>query len=146
MPRGPEQGVDLLRLLVGDGGGDGLGIAGRDGDLGAAALLAFADPFGDVGGKCLGVEGGLAEDDLVDRLSDDLLEAGHVDPCLLGVEVDEALHLGEVEMLGAVDLDPDHLLDPGYSNPREADLRRGGGGLHVGGADREGGRLRRHCS
>ena len=37
------------------------------------------------------------EDDLVDRLVDDLLEAGHVDAGLARVEVDEAGELGEVE-------------------------------------------------
>ena len=77
----------------------------------------------------------LAEDDLVDRLVDDLLEARHVDAGLLRVEVDEALELGVEEAarrppsaLG----DADHLLDAGDADPREADLGRRGGGLDVG--------------
>ena len=49
-----------------------------------------------MGGQALGAEG-LAEDDGVDGLVDDLLEAGHVDAGLLGVEVDEALEVGVVE-------------------------------------------------
>ena len=52
-----------------------------------------------MGGEGLGAEG-LAEDDRVDRLVDDLLEARHVDPGLARVEVDEALELGEVERPG----------------------------------------------
>ena len=88
-----------------------------------SAALALAHPLGDVGGQHLGAEG-LAEHDLVDRLADDLLEARHVDAGLLRVEVDEALELGVEEVLGAVGLDPDHLLDPGHADPREADLGR----------------------
>ena len=38
----------------------------------------LADALGDVGGELLGAKR-LAEDDLVDRLVDDLLEARHVD-------------------------------------------------------------------
>ncbi len=129
--RGAEQGVDLLRLLAGDRRRDRLRVTGSDRDLRAQAALALANAFGDVGGEGLGVEGGFAEDYLVDRLPDDLLEARHVDAGLLRVEVDEALHLGEVEVLGAVDLDADHLLDPGDADPREADLGRRGRGLDV---------------
>ena len=66
-----------------DGGRDGLGVAGRDPDLGAQAALALAHALGDVGGEPLGAER-LAQDDLVDRLVDDLLEAGHVDAGLAG--------------------------------------------------------------
>jgi hypothetical protein len=86
-----------------------------------------------VGGEGLGAEGRLAQDDAVDRLADDLLEAGHVDAGLTGVEVDEAFELGEVEVLGALRLDADHLLDAGDADPREADLGRGAAGLDVGG-------------
>ena len=84
-----------------------------------------------MGGEDLGAEG-LAEHDLVDRLADDLLEAGHVDAGLARLEVDEALEVGVVEVLGAVGLDPDHLLDAGDADPREADLGRGHRRLHVG--------------
>ena len=61
--RGAEQRVDLLGGDAGDGGGDGLGIAGGDPDLGAQPALALADPLGDVGGELLGAQR-LAEDDL----------------------------------------------------------------------------------
>ena len=110
---------------------DRLRVAGGYRDLGAQAALALAHLLGDVGGEHLGFEG-LAEDDLVDRLADDLLEARHVDAGLLRVEVDEALELGVEEVLGAVGLDPDHLLDPGHADPREADLGRRQRGLDVG--------------
>jgi hypothetical protein len=56
-----------------------------------------------------------------------------VDTGLLRVEIDEALELGVEEVLGAVGLDPDHLLDPGHAHARKADLRRGHAGLDVGG-------------
>ena len=65
-----------------------------------SALLAVAHALGDVGGERLGLEG-LAEDDLVDRLVDDLLEARHVRALLLGPEVDEALELGVEELLAS---------------------------------------------
>jgi len=68
----------------------------------------------------------------VDRLVYDLLEARHVDAGLLGREIDERLELGVVELLFAVDLDPDHLLDAGHADSRKADRRRRGGGLRVG--------------
>ena len=129
--RGAEQRVDLLGPLPGGRGGHRLRVARRDRDLGPQPALALAHPLGDVGGEDLGAEG-LAQHDLVDRLADDLLEARHVDAGLPGIEVDEALELGVVEVLGAVGLDPDHLLDPGHADPREADLGRGDAGLDVG--------------
>ena len=70
-------------------------------------------------GEDLGAEG-LAEDDLVDGLADDFLEARHVDAGLLRVEIHEALEVGVVEVLGAVRLDADHLLDAGDADPGEA--------------------------
>ncbi len=136
--RGAEEGVELLGGEAGDGGGDGLGIAGRDADLGAAAALALADALGDVRGEALGAEG-FAEDDRVDRLVDDLLEAGHVDAGLLGVEVDEALEVRVVEgfiarrapVLGTAYADD--LLDADHADAREADAGRGCLGLGVAG-------------
>ena len=102
-------------------GRDRLRVARRDRDLGPQPALALAHPLGDVGGEHLGAEG-LAEDDLVDRLADDFLEARHVDAGLARIEVDEALEIGVVEVLRAVGLDPDHLLDAGHADPREAHL------------------------
>ena len=78
---------------------DRLRVARGQRDLGAQPVLALAHLLGDVGGQHLGLEG-LAEDDLVDRLADDLLEARHVDAGLVRVEVDEALELGVEEVLG----------------------------------------------
>ena len=99
--RGPEEGVDLLGGLAADRRGDGLRVAGGEGDLGAEAGLAVAHALGDLGGEVLGLER-VVEDGVVDRLVDDLLEAGHVDARLARLEVDEALELGEVEAGGGV--------------------------------------------
>ncbi len=142
--RGAEQGVDLLSAVAGRGGGDRLGIAGGERDLGPQAALAVANALGDPGGERLGLER-LGEDHLVDRLVDDLLEARHVDPGLLRVEIDVALHLGEEELAAAVGvvvgaavgLDADHLLDAGDSDAGEADLGPGAACLDVGDGGRE---------
>jgi hypothetical protein len=139
---GAEEDVDLLGALAALRGRHDLRIARGDRDLGPQPALALAHLLGDVGGQDLGLEG-LAQHDLVDRLADDLLEAGHVDAGLLGVEVDEALELGVEEVLGAVGLDPDHLLDPGDADAGEADLRRRQRGLDVG-CGVGGGRLAGH--
>ena len=120
---GAEEAVDLLGRVAGRRRLHRLRVARLDRDLGAAAALGLAHALGDVGGEDLGAEG-LAEHDLVDRLADVLLEARHVDAGLARLEVDEALEVGVVEVLGAVGLDPDHLLDPGDADPREADLGR----------------------
>jgi hypothetical protein len=85
-----------------------------------------------VRGEDLGLEG-LAEHDLVDRLVEDLLEAGHVDAGLLRIEVDEALELGVVELLLGVDSDAQDLLHTCDPYPREAELGAGAPGLGVGG-------------
>ena len=130
--RGPEQGVDLLGLDPALRRRHRLRVAGGDRDLGPQAALALAHVLGDVGGEDLGVER-LAEHDLVDRLGDDFLEAGHVDARLARIEVDEALEVGVVEVLVAVGLDPDHLLDAGDADPGEADHRLRRRGLDVGG-------------
>jgi hypothetical protein len=83
-----------------------------------------------VRGERLGLEG-LAEDDLVDRLVDDLLEARHVRALLLGREIDEAFELGVEELLPAVRADPDDLLDARHAYAREAHAGRGPAGLDV---------------
>ena len=72
-----------------------------------------------MGRERLGLEG-LAQHHLVDRLVHDLLEARHVRALLLGPEVDEALELGEEELLLAVRANPNDLLHTGYPNPGEA--------------------------
>src|SRR5262249_46279237 len=138
--RGAEEGVELLGGESGDGGRDSLGVAGRDAHLGSQAALSLADSLRNVGGQALGAED-LAEDNGVDGLVDDLLEAGHVDAGLLRVEVDEAFEVGVVEggvvvrrgcLAGA---DADDLLDAGDADAREADPGLGRGGLRVAGWD-----------
>ncbi len=118
--------VDLLRIEIGLGGLDGLGVAGGDAHLGAAAILTLADLLGDVRGEALGAER-LVEDDGVDRFVYDLLEAGHVDAGLVGVEVDEGFELGEEEPGGIAGGggDVDDLLDAADADAGEADSRVG---------------------
>ena len=128
--RRPEQRVDLLRRRFGDGGRLVLGVARRDPHLGAASLLAVAHALGDMRGQRLGLEG-LAQDHLVDRLVDDLLEARHVRALLIRVEIDEAFELRVEELLAPVRPDADDLLDAGDADAREAHLRRWAARLDV---------------
>ena len=128
--RGAEQRVDLLRGQRRGGRRHRFRVAGRDRHLGAQAVLLLADCVGDLRGEVLGAQR-LAEDDLVDRLVDDLLEARHVDSRLARVEVDEAFELGE-EVVGpgrravaggsAMPADSDHLLDSADADAGEAHL------------------------
>ena len=120
--RGAVERVQLLGLDPGDRRGLVLGEARLDGDLGAARALALADELGDVLGQRLGLERRLAEHDLADRLVDDLLEARHVRALLVGAELDDALEARREQLLGAVLAEPDHLLDAGHADPREAQL------------------------
>ena len=117
------QRVQLLGLDAGDGRRLVLGEARLDGHLGAARVLAAAHELRDVLGERLDLERRLAEHDLADRLVDDLLEARHVRALLVGAEVDHALEAGREQLLGAVLAEPDHLLDAGDADAREAELR-----------------------
>ena len=94
------QRVDLLRLDAAHGRRLVLRVARGDRDLGAPRALAVAHPLGDVLGQRLGPERALAEDDLADRVVDDLLEARHVRALLARPEVDEALQPGREQLLG----------------------------------------------
>ena len=116
-----EQRVDLLREDARLGRRLVLRIAGLDVHLGAAGALPVADLLGDVLGERLGAQGGLAEHHLADRVVDDLLEARHVRALLLRAEIDEAVQPRRVELLGAVGLDPDDLLDVRDAHARERD-------------------------
>ena len=78
-----------------------LGVARGDRDLGAQRVLALAHELGDALRERLGPEAALAEDDLADRVVDDLLEARHVRALLLRAEVDEALEPRREELLRA---------------------------------------------
>ena len=82
--------------------------------------------------ELLGLEAALAEDDLADRVVDDLLEARHVRALLLRAEVDEALELGVVELLGAGRADADDLLDVRHADARERHVDGRTPGLDVG--------------
>ena len=75
-------------------------------------------------GERLCAKRGLAEDDLADRLVDDLLEAGHVGTLLETAEVDEAVQACMEELVP----DPDDLLDAPDADPGQAhgDSRRAG--------------------
>ena len=65
--------------------------------------------------------------DALDRLLEELGEAGHVDALLPRVEVDRAVDRRRDELLAAAAPDPDGLLDARHADAREAerDLRRG---------------------
>jgi hypothetical protein len=73
----------------------------------------------------LGPERALAEDDLADRVVDDLLEARHVRALLARAQVDEAVEPRGVERLVAGRLDADDLLDVGHADARQRDVQRG---------------------
>ena len=85
-----EERVDLLGADARDGRGLVLWIARGDRDFGAVGTLTGTHELGDVLGERLRSERRLAEDDLADRLVDDLLKAGHVRPLLCGTQVHEA--------------------------------------------------------
>ena len=129
---GAEQRVDLLRRDARHRRRLVLGVAGGDRDLGAPARPGARARARRCAAASVSAWKRLAEDDLADRLVDDLLEARHVRALLLRAEVDEALELGVEELLGAVRPDPDDLLDAGHADAREADLRRRAPGLDVG--------------
>jgi hypothetical protein len=84
-------------------------------------------------GELLGLEARLTEHDLADDVVDDLLEARHVRALLPGPQVDEAIELGVVELLGSGLADADDLLDVGDAHARERDVDGGRRGLNVGG-------------
>ena len=121
--RAAEERVDLLRRDARHGRGLLLGVARGDRHLGAQRVLALAHELGDAPGELLGAERGLAEDDLADRVVDDLLEARHVRALLLGAEVDDALQLRREELLGARLADADDLLDAGHADARQAHMQ-----------------------
>ena len=120
--RGPDQRVQLLRLLARDRRRLVLGVARLDRHLGARAVLTLAHALCDVRGERLGLER-LTDHNFVDRLVDRLLKTRHVYARLARVEVDVTLDVGVIELLAAVDRDANDLLDAGHANAREADRR-----------------------
>jgi hypothetical protein len=89
-----------------------------------ARVLAVAHLLGDVLGQRLGAERRLAEHDLADRVVDDLFEARHVRALLMRPQIDEAIEPRRVQLLGAVGLDPDDLLDIRHAHAGERDAQR----------------------
>ncbi len=87
-----------------------------DAHLGATRVLARAHELRDVLGQRLDLERRLAEDDLPDGLVDDLLEARHVCALLRRVQLDGALEAGREQLLAAVVLEADDLLDAGHAD------------------------------
>ena len=108
--------------MPGDRGRLVLGVARLDGHLGAAGALAFTHELRNVLGQRLGLEGGLAEHDLADRVVDHLLEARHVRALLFGPEIDDAFKARGEQLLDVVVTNPDHLLDAGDADAGQADL------------------------
>ena len=129
------EGVQLLGLDAADRRRLVLGEARLDRDLGAPGVLPGAHQLRDVLGQGLGLERRLAEDHLADRLVDHLLEPGHVRAFLVRAQLDHALEPRREQLLGAVLLDADHLLDAGDADTREAQLDRRPAGLDVGNRD-----------
>ena len=130
--RRAEQRVDLL-------GGDArhrrrlvLRIARGDRHLRAPRTLTLAHLRGHVLGQLLGLEAALAQHHFADDVVDDLLEARHVRALLVRAEVDEAVQLGVIELLGARRADADDLLNVRHPRARQRDLDRRGRRLHVG--------------
>ena len=101
-----------------------------DSHLGAARFLTPDDVLRDVLCQLLDEEG-LADHDLVDRLLEQLGEAGHVDALLARVEVDEAVDLRGDELLGAAPAEADRLGHALDARPRQAEPHLGCRGLEI---------------
>ena len=93
--------------------------------LRAERSLALDDAARDVLGEHLDEEG-LAFDDELDRLLEQLGEARHVDALLVGGEVDRAVDHRRHDRLGVAAADADRLLHSGHAGAREreSDLGR----------------------
>ena len=74
----------------------------------------------------LGAERALAEDDLADRVVDDLLEARHVRALLARAEVDEAVELRREELLAAVSSRMRMTFSTPVTPTRESEMCSGG--------------------
>ena len=125
--RTPVERVDLLRAYPRDRRWLVLGVARRDRHLGALGLLTITHQLGDLLGERLGPEGRLFEDYLADRFVDDLLEARHVRPLLMGAKVYEAVEPREKQLVA----NTDHLLHAGDAGARESKRHRRPAGLDV---------------
>ena len=103
------------------------------------ALLALRTSWAMCSASVSALNVDFAEDDLADRVVDDLLEARHVRALLVRAELDDALEARREQLLGAVLLDADHLLDAGHADAREAQLHRREASLDVGHRNGRGG-------
>jgi hypothetical protein len=128
--RDPDQRDHLLRHQVGHRRAPPERPARDDAHLGPEGALALDDLRRDPIRQCLDQEP-LAEDGLVDRLVEQLREAGHVDALLAPREVDRAVELGGHQDLLLAAADADRLLHPRDARSRERELHRRGGCLHV---------------
>ena len=70
-------------------------------------------------------------DDALDRLLEELGEAGHVDALLRRIEIDGAVDRREDQLLACAPPDPDGFLDAGDACPRQAERHLGGRGLQI---------------
>ncbi len=97
---------------------------GPDPHLGPERALPLDDARGDVLGEHLHEER-LALDDQLDRVLEELGEAGHVDALLVGGKVDGAVDDRGHHRLGVAAADPHRLLHAGdaCAGERERDLR-----------------------
>ena len=73
----------------------------------------------------------LADHDLLDRLLEQLREAGHVDALLGRIQIDRALDLGGDEPLDLAPAEPDRLAETAHTGARQPDLDVGGRRLEI---------------
>ena len=73
----------------------------------------------------------LADHDLLDRLLEQLREAGHVHALLRGGEIDGAVDLRGDQLLGVSPAQTDRLRDALDAGARQAELHVGLGGLQI---------------
>ena len=116
--RDPDQRDHLLRHEVGHRRVPAQRPARDDPHLGAERILPLDDLRGDPVREHLD-EQPFAEDDLVDRLVEELREARHVDALLVAREVDGAVDLGRHQDLLLAAADADRLVDAGHAGARE---------------------------
>ncbi len=126
----PEEPDHLLGRELRDGCGALDRIARGDSHLGAECALPADDVAGDVLRQDLDQER-FADDDLLDRLLEELGEARHVDALLGAVEVDGALDVGGDQFLDVAVPDADRLLDARDPSAGQAQPDLGQGGLEI---------------
>jgi signal transduction histidine kinase len=126
----PDQPDHLLRGQTRDRRRSLDRVPRRNPDLGAQSLLALDDVRSDVLGEHLDEER-FPDHDLVDRLFEELREAGHVNALLCRIEVDGALDLGRDLLLASCVADPNRLLDARHARSGKADPHLRERGLEV---------------